>query len=67
MATKSVTSFGERGVGLANVLGGPAIDRTPRGLRHRREQRARLVVIALGDDDDDSVDPDLEIAIFDAP
>jgi hypothetical protein len=66
MRTKSVTSFGERAVGVVEVPGGCAIDRTPRGLRHRRERGARLVVIASGDDDD-SVNPDLEIAVFDAP
>jgi hypothetical protein len=66
MGTKSVTSLGDAAVDLAEALGGCAIDRAPRGLRQRREHGARLVVIASGDDDD-SVDPGLEIAIFDAP
>jgi hypothetical protein len=67
MGTKSVTSFGERAVGIAEVPDGCTIDRTtPRGLRQRWGHGARLVVIACGDDDD-SVDPDLETAIFDAP
>ncbi len=66
MGTRSVTSFGEGAVGLVDVLGGCAIDRAPRGLRHRWEQGARLIVIASGDDDD-SLNSDLEIAIFDAP
>ena len=66
MGIRSVTSLGEAAVDLADMLGGCAIDRAPRGLRQRRERGARLVVIASGDDDD-SVDPDLEIAIFDAP
>jgi len=66
MGTKSVTSFTGRAVDLADVPGGYAIDRAPRGSRQSRQQGARIVVIASGDDDD-SVDPDLEIAIFDAP
>ena len=66
MGTRPVTSFGKGAASLAEVLGGCAIDRAPRGLRRRREQGARLVVIASGEDED-SVDPDLEIAIFDAP
>jgi hypothetical protein len=66
MGTKSVTSFTGRAVGLAAVPGGYASDRAPRGWRQSRQQGACLVVIASGDDDD-SVDPDLEIAIFDAP
>jgi hypothetical protein len=65
MGIRSVTSLGEAAVDSAEALGGCATDRAPRGLRQRREHGARLVVIASGDDD--SVDPDLEIAIFDAP
>ncbi len=66
MGTKSVTSFTGRVVGLADLPGGYAIDRAPRGSRQSRRQSAHLVVIASGDDDDDAV-PKLEIAIFDAP
>jgi hypothetical protein len=66
MGTKSVTSFTGRAVGLADVPGGYAIDRAPRGSRQSRRQGAHLVVIASRDEDD-SVVPDLELAIFDAP
>jgi hypothetical protein len=66
MRTKSVTSFGEQVVDIADMTGRYRIDRVPRVSRQGRQQGARLVIVAF-DDDGDGVDPDLEIAVFDAP
>jgi hypothetical protein len=66
MGTRSVTSFGEQVVVIADMTGRYPIDRVPRVSRQGREQGTRLVVVAF-DDDGGGVDPDLETAIFDAP
>ncbi len=67
MGTNSVISFIDRTAGLADVLSGERIDRTSRRIRQLRDDAAPFAVVAGDEESDGEVDPDLEVAIFDAP